>query len=106
MNVPTSEVKTFIDFAFKTYTTKVGHKLCITGCKDGALVKRLLGIYSIGELQQYWLFFLEIDDYFIVNAGRTIPIFSNQINKVITQYAIRQKAEAEAYRPSYYQEMI
>lgn len=105
MKKPTSQVKIFIDFAFKTYSKNMGYKLSITGSKDGMLVKRLLNIYSIEELQQYWLFFLEIDDYFIANAGRTIPIFSNQINKVITQYHIRQKADRMAYKPSYHMEL-
>lgn len=105
MKKSASQVKIFIDFAFKTYAENMGYKLRITGGKDGMLAKRLLNVYSIEELQQYWLFFLEIDDYFIANAGRTIPIFSNQINKVITQYSVRQNADRMAYKPSYHLEM-
>lgn len=82
---PLPAVKEFIDFAFNTFKDKFGLGLKVEGGKDGAITKSLLKTYSLEELKTLWQdSFLPSEDKFILDAGKSIGIFSNQINKLIT----------------------
>ncbi len=74
----------FIDFAFQTFKKQFGLPLKIQGAKDGKLIKDLLGTYKLETLQELWMRFLDSTDEFILKAGKSIGIFSSQINKLIS----------------------
>jgi len=78
------DVKIFIDYAFETFKNKTGEKMLIDGKKDGTLVKKLLETYNLEKLKEFWDMFMQIDDPFIRQAGRSIGVFKTQINKLIS----------------------
>lgn len=76
-------VKIFLDDFFNTFKAKTGAPYLIVG-KDGALIKRLLGTYSLEELQKLKDLFFNSTDEFIVKAGYSVGIFFSQINKIVS----------------------
>ena len=79
-----SEVKTFITFASESYLEKFKNLLMVDEGKDGANIKKLLGTYSLEKLKELWLKFLDVDDDFINQRGRSIPIFKCSVNRLIS----------------------
>jgi hypothetical protein len=79
-----SDVKIFVDYAFQTFQKQFSDKLLIDGKKDGAIVKKLLGTYSLERLKGLWDVFMLSTDPFICQAGRSIGVFKTQINKLIS----------------------
>ncbi len=76
-------VKVFIDSFYDTFKVKTGAPYLVLA-KDASLIKRLLGTYSLEELQKLKDLFFNSTDEFIGKAGFTIGIFSSQINKLIS----------------------
>ena len=81
---PNPEIKIFIDFAFIEYKEKFNNPLLIDGGKDGDIIKKLLGTFSLEKLKELWLKFLNSDDDFVLNVGYSIGIFKTQINKLVS----------------------
>lgn len=78
------EVKQFIDYAFQSFQTLTGKRLCIDGGKDGSIVKKLLGTYGFDELKGLWEVFMRTTDPFVTEqAGFSIGVFKSQINKLL-----------------------
>ncbi len=77
------DVKTFIDYVFQAFQEKTGEKLFIDGGKDGALIKKLLGVYGLEKLKELYGALLSSDDPFIQQSGYSIGVFKSQINKLL-----------------------
>jgi len=84
---PDPRIKQFIDFFATQYQDRFTDKY-IFSVKDGALIKRLLGTYSLERLQELAVQFLKSTDEWVKKKGGfTIGVFLSQINKLIsTQY--------------------
>lgn len=76
-------IRLFIDGFYNSFKEKTGAPYLVSG-KDGSLVKRLLGTYSLSGLSLLKDRFFSIEDPFIEKAGYTIGVFSSQINKIIS----------------------
>lgn len=81
-SVTDPRVKTFINWWYDEFKARFQAPYNVTA-KDAALVKRLLGTYPLEKLKELSEQFFESDDPFIVRAGRTIGVFSSQVNKLI-----------------------
>jgi len=82
---PDSAIRDFIDFWHVEYLRRFDEKYNFSGNRDGATVKRLLGIYNLDRLKDLALqFFNSQDDWIKRQGGYTIGVFSTQINKIIS----------------------
>jgi len=81
---PNPDVKIFLDYAFETFQQTFGEKMLVNGTKDGGIIKGLLGTYDLEKLKSLWDAFVKSDDPFIVKAGRSIGVFTTQVNKLIS----------------------
>lgn len=87
---PVGDSTIFMTFVFETFKEKFGLPLKIQGGKDGSLVKTLLGTYDLQTLKKLWMQFLDSTDAFILKAGKSIGVFSSQINKLISSQDNKQ----------------
>jgi hypothetical protein len=101
-----AEVKTFINFAFKTYKTEFNKPLDVIKGKDGAIVKDLIGTFGLDCLKKLWLKFLVADDWLINQAGRSIGIFKKQINKLVSAGQPRQRRKQNSQKPQSFEDRI
>lgn len=74
----------FIAYAFESFQSKFGEKMLIDGGKDGKIVKDLLSAYGLDRLKNLWNVFMQSDDPYIEQAGRSIGVFKSQINKLLS----------------------
>ena len=81
---PNPDVKIFIDWYSDKFLHVFGEKPVIEGAKDGAIIKRLLGVYGLEKLTGLGEAFFGSDDEFICKTGYTIGVFSKVLNKLIT----------------------
>ena len=78
-------IKIFIDFAFIEYKKVYGDPLLIDGGKDGEIIKKLLGTFTLERLKELWVEFLNFENDFLGKAGHSIGIFKTQINKLTSK---------------------
>lgn len=76
-------VKVIIDYYHGKFVGKFGEKPVISGKKDGAIIKGLLGTYGQEKLKGLIDLFFESTDQFIVDSGYTVGVFASQVNKLI-----------------------
>ncbi len=79
---PNSDVKEAIDKFRAAYQKRHGVEYLVSWAKDGAVMTRLLEIHSLDEVSDLINRFMYDDDEFIEKTGRTIGIFSTQVNKL------------------------
>lgn len=98
---PNPEIKDFIDYAFSEFQKIYNEPMLIDGKKDGQIVKKLLDTYGLERLKGLWNVFMQSDDPFICQAGRSIGVFKTQVNKLIS--AGNGGAKPKDPRPKYIQ---
>ena len=76
------DVKKTIDYFRVAYQKRHGVEYLVSWGKDGAVMTRLLKIHSVEEVKNLIDRFMSDADEFIQKAGRTIGIFSTQVNKL------------------------
>ena len=79
---PNPDVKKTIDYFRAAYQKRHGVEYLVSWGKDGAVMTRLLEIHSVAEVNNFIERFMTDGDEFVEKAGRTIGIFSTQINKL------------------------
>ncbi len=77
-----SEVKKFLTHYGERFEFHFGTKPVIEWGKDGTLIKNLLKIIPLEELQGLLEIFFCSEDKFIQKSGYTIGVFKSQINKL------------------------
>jgi hypothetical protein len=83
--VPDGRVKAFIDFWYEKFKTRFGSPYVISGEKEGALVKKMLSVLDLEELQALAENFFDSDDEWVRKSGFTLGAFFSQINKLAAQ---------------------
>ena len=86
------DIKKFIDTFFEAFKTIFGKSYKVID-KDAKIVQGLLRTYEYDGLVELMGQFFESGDEFVIKAGYTIPVFSSQINKLISQKPKKQDEE-------------
>ena len=76
-------IKLFIDYFYDSFLKKTERRYCVQGAKDGKLIKKLLGTYTLDELKDLCNKFFDSTDEFILKAGYSIGVFHSQIPKLL-----------------------
>ncbi len=81
-NPVSPDVKSFIDFYFEKFKESFEKLPVIDGGKDGKLIKSLLRVIPLNDLENLLVQFFDSEDPFILKSGYTIGAFKSQINKL------------------------
>lgn len=77
-------IKALLSHYDAAFTKKFGNRAPILA-KDAALAKRLLGLYTLEQLQGWVDRFFEMDDRWIQQTGYSFGVFSASLGKVIVR---------------------
>ena len=80
--------KEFTEYWCNEFFRRFASKYVFQAAKDGSIVKRLLQTHSLEDLKLLAEAFFEDKDEFVEKAGRTLSIFSTQINRIAQNMSI------------------
>jgi len=77
------DIKSAIDFYSDEFLKRFGTRPHIAGGKDAAIIKKLLVSHDLAKLKSLICLYLDSDDPFIAQSGRSLALFATQINKLL-----------------------
>lgn len=74
---------TLIDFYYDEFVRVFNKKPLISGGKDGAILKRVSGTYGDDQTRELVTKFIESNDPWIVDTGRSLEAFAASVQKLL-----------------------